>query len=268
MSTDLTVTGTEELTPSLRRVWFRSPDLSAFADSEFTDRYVKLVFPKPGVSYPEPLDMRALRGVLPPDDMPAVRTYTAMFPDVEAGTLAIDFVVHGVEGVAGPWAAAASPGDYLMVNGPGGGYRPDPTADWHLLVGDDSAIPAISAALASLPEAAVVRVVVLVDSASHEPSLSRPTDGAVVFVHRDAPDGKGGLDAAVRCVDWLPGRVHAFAHGEAAEIMHGIRPYLLGERGLSRDQVSVSGYWRRGRSEEGFREWKMDLEQTEAPAGS
>lgn len=263
MSTDLTVTGTEELTPSLKRVWFRSADLSAFADSEFTDRYVKLVFPKPGVDYPEPLNMRALRGVLPPEDMPAVRTYTAMFPDVEAGTLAIDFVVHGDEGTAGPWAAAASPGDHLMVNGPGGDYRPDPTADWHLLVGDDSAIPSICAALASLPGNAVVRVVLLVDSASHEPSLSLPPDAVVTFVHRDAADAEGGLDAAVRAVEWLPGRVHAFAHGEAAEIMHGVRPYLLGERGLAREQVSVSGYWRRGRSEEGFREWKKELEQSE-----
>ena len=63
MATRLTVTGTEELTPTLRRVWLASDDLSAFAESRFTDRYVKLVFPKPGVTYPEPLDVRALRGV-------------------------------------------------------------------------------------------------------------------------------------------------------------------------------------------------------------
>ena len=57
--------------------------------------------------------------------------------------------------------------------------------------------------------------------------------------------------------------MHAFVHGEAAEVMHGIRPYLLKELGLDRDQVSISGYWRRGRSEEGFRQWKSELRAAE-----
>ena len=259
--TRLTVTGTETLTSSLRRVWFRSEDLSAFADSTHTDRYVKLVFPKPGVEYPEPLDMRVLRQTLPPEDMPVVRTYTALFPDVDAGTLAIDFVVHGDEGVAGPWARRAAPGDVLLANGPGGAYRPDPDADWHLFVGDESAVPAITAALAVLPEDAVTRVVVLVDSPAEEPELPVPAKGELRFVHRSAD---GDLLAALQALDWAAGRVDVFAHGEAQEIMHRVRPYLFGERGLARDQVSVSGYWRRGRTEEGFREWKSDLARREA----
>ncbi|WP_406335154.1 siderophore-interacting protein [Streptomyces sp. NBC_00203] len=263
MTTHLTVTGTEMMTPSLRRVWFHSEDLSAFTDSVHTDRYVKLVFPKPGVSYPEPLDVRALRRVLPPEDLPAVRTYTALFPDVESGTMAIDFVIHGDEGVAGPWAAAAAPGDQLMVNGPGGGYRPDPSADWHLLVSDESALPAIAAALAELPRDAVARVVALVDSPAHEPALPLPENGEVTYVHRHGTDQENQLEAAVRDMDWLPGRVHAFVHGEAQEVMHGLRPHLLTERGLPRDQVSISGYWRRGRSEDGFRVWKSELDRKE-----
>ena len=125
MSTYLTVIDTEMVTPSLRRVWFHSDDLSAFAESTHTDRYVKVVFLKPGVDYPTPLDVRALRGLLPPENMPTVRTYTALFPDVAAGTMAIDFVIHGDQGVAGPWAGAAAPGDTLIVNGPGGAYRPE-----------------------------------------------------------------------------------------------------------------------------------------------
>jgi NADPH-dependent ferric siderophore reductase len=262
--TRLTVTGTEPLTARLHRVWFRSDDLSAFAASTHTDRYVKLVFPKPGVDYPEPLDMRVLRQTLPPEDMPVVRTYTALFPDVDAGTLAIDFVVHGDEGVAGPWARSAAPGDVLLANGPGGAYAPDPDADWHLFVGDESAVPAITAALAALPEDAVARVVVLVDSPADEPDLPVPAKGELVFVHRSAGGGDDRLSAAVRALDWPSGRVHVFAHGEAEEIMHQVRPYLFGERGLDRSQVSVSGYWRRGRTEEGFREWKSELASREA----
>ena len=240
--TELTVTSSETVTPSIRRVWFRSADLSAFAGSGWTDRYVKLQFPD------------------------AVRTYTALFPDVEAGTLAIDFVTHGDEGVAGPWAQAARPGDRLLVKGPGGAYRPDPSADWHLLVGDESAVPAITAALEVLGADAVVRVVVLVEDVHDEPALALPVDAKVQFLHRVALAPGEGLESAVRGLDWLPGRVHAFVHGEAQEVMHGVRPYLLAERGLARDQVSISGYWRRGRTEEGFREWKSELARADAPS--
>jgi len=243
--TQLTVTSTESVTPVIRRVWFRSDDLSAFAESGWTDRYVKLQFPD------------------------AVRTYTALYPDVDAGTLAIDFVTHGDEGVAGPWAQAARPGDRLEARGPGGAYRPDPAADWHLLVGDESAVPAITAALEAiqaLPAAAEVTVVVLVDDAGHEPALPLPAAAELVVLHRNALAPGEGLTTAVRALEWRPGRVHAFVHGEAAEVMHGIRPYLLGERGLDRDQVSISGYWRQGRTEEGFRQWKAELREAEANA--
>lgn len=237
MSTRLVVTATEELTLTLRRVWFRSDDLSAFAGSAFTDRYVKLVFPE------------------------AVRTYTALHPDVAAGTLAIDFVVHGDTGVAGPWALRARPGDELSANGPGGAYAPDPDADAHLLAGDESAVPAISAALAALPADAVGVAFVLVDSPDHEPALAAPAGVEVRFLHRDGTDEQ--LSAAVRAWPWPEGRVQAFVHGEAQEVMHAVRPYLLKERGLPRADASISGYWRRGRTEEGFREWKSALAAAE-----
>lgn len=199
--------------------------------------------------------MRALRATMPPQDLPVVRTYTALFPDVAYGTLAIDFVVHGDEGVAGPWAAAAQPGDTLLANGPGGGYRPDPDADWHLLAGDESAIPAITAALHALPDTAVARVVLLVDDVEHRPVLAAASGVEVTWVHR--ADG-GDLVEAVRALEWREGRVHAFVHGEGGAVMHGIRPFLLRERGLTRDQGSISGYWRLGRTEEGFRDWKSE----------
>lgn len=273
MATRLTVTATETTTPGLRRVWFRSDDLSAFEGSTFTDRYVKLVFPRPGVELPGyadgTLDMKELRRTLPAEQLPVVRTYTALFPDPAAGTLAIDFVLHGDgEGVAGPWAAAARPGDTLLANGPGGAYAPDPAADWHLLVGDESALPAVMAALATLPEDAVAHVVLLTQDAAHAPDLTVdlpagatvPPGARITVVHRE--DGDTLLDAVV-ALDWLPGRVDAFVHGEAEEVMHGLRPHLLKERGLERDQLSISGYWRRGRTEEGFREWKQTLAAAE-----
>ncbi|WP_262347587.1 siderophore-interacting protein [Nocardioides dongxiaopingii] len=236
-TTTLEVTATQRLTPGMVRVRFRSADLSAFADNVFTDRYVKLV--------------------LGTEDAPVVRTYTVVEPDVANRTLAIDFVVHGDEGVAGPWAAAARPGDRLEVRGPGGAYAPDPSADWHLLAGDSSALPAIRAALAALPPHAVGDVVVEVPGPEHEQPLDGPGGVRVTWVH-------GDLEAAVRAVPWRPGRVHAFVHGEARAVMHGVRPYLLKEREVPRADASVSGYWRAGRTEEGFRAWKSELAAAES----
>ncbi|WP_067872608.1 siderophore-interacting protein [Agromyces aureus] len=266
-TTRLVVTGTSWVTPSLRRVHLRSDDLSAFDGSGFTDRYLKLVFPKPGVTLPENIDVRELRATLAAEDLPVVRTYTALHPDVAAGTLDIDFVVHGDEGVAGPWAANAQAGDILLANGPGGAYRPDPEADWHLLAGDESAVPAIAAALEVLPTNAVARVVVVVESEAYEPRFQLPGAAHVTFVHRAGATGAGLLTEAVRRVDWLDGRVHAFVHGEAEEVMRGVRPYLRSERGLAREQLSISGYWRRGRSEDGFRQWKADFARAEGDEG-
>lgn len=238
------------------RVWFRSNDLSAFSESTATDRYVKLVFPKPDVEYPDPIDMRSLRRSMPGEDLPWVRTYTALYPNLEDGTMAIDFVIHGDTGVAGPWAVNAKEGDRLMVNGPGGGYRPDPTADWHLFVGDESAVPAITAALEVLPADALAKIVVLVEDSDHEFDLPRPSDSELVYVHRAQSDAPSALLDAVRALSWPEGRVHAFVHGEAEETMGLLRPYLIDERQIPREDLSISGYWRRGDAEEGFRAWK------------
>ncbi|WP_082467434.1 siderophore-interacting protein [Leifsonia sp. Leaf264] len=263
-TTRFEVTATSWVTPSLRRLQLQTDDLSGFRESVFTDRYVKLVFPKAGVVYPDQIDVRAMRGTMPPEDLPVVRTYTALHPDVDAGTLDIDFVVHGDEGIAGLWAANATIGDRLLANGPGGAYSPDPTADWHLLVGDESALPAVTAALEALPSDAEARVIVLVDSAAHEPTLVGPAGATITFLHRDGGSVDGLLANAVRELEWMDGRVHAFVHGEAEEVMRGVRPYLRTERGLGRDQLSISGYWRRGRTEDGFRQWKAEFARVDS----
>lgn len=251
--TVLVVTATERLSPTMIRVSFRSEDLGAFSSSIFTDRYVKLVFPQA--------------------DGEVVRTYTALNPSVEDGTLDIDFVVHGTEGYAGPWAAAAQPGDILLARGPGGAYSPDPEADWHLIAGDETALPAIRAALAALPADARGYAVIDIPAPGHEQDLDHPAGVEVTWLvtgghtHHAAEDAEGHeqpLVTAIRGLKWLDGRVHAFVHGEAAVTMHGIRPYLLKERGVPKADLSISGYWRRGRTEETFREWKRELAAAES----
>src|SRR5690606_20061873 len=146
---------TERLTPRLVRVVLGGDGLRGFEAGRYTDHYVKLLFPPPGVRYPEPLDLEAIRSELPRAQWPRMRTYTERRWYPEAGEPTIDFAHHGPAGLAGPWAASAEPGDVLWFAGPGGAYAPDPEAPWHLLAGDESALPAIAAALERLPADAV-----------------------------------------------------------------------------------------------------------------
>jgi NADPH-dependent ferric siderophore reductase len=258
---------TERITPHMIRVVLGGPELAGFGVGDYTDHYVKLQFRRPGVDYPEPFDLEMIRQRLPRDQWPMSRTYTVRAWDPVALELTIDFVYHGDEGVAGPWAAAARPGDELLFQGPGGGYAPRAEADWHLLAGDESALPAIAASLPRLPAGVPARVLIEVDGAAEEQPLDTPADAEIVWLHRGgAPVGQA-LVAAVRGLEFLPGTVHAFVHGEAGFVKE-LRRHLRIERGLPMDALSISGYWRRGADEEGWRsfkaDWNRQVEEQEA----
>ena len=258
-TTTLEVRRTLRLTPHMIRVVFGGADVAAFPDTPFTDRYVKLQFPRPGVRYPEPFDMESIRAELPRDQWPITRTYTVRSLDHAAGELTIDFVHHGDEGVAGPWAAAARPGDLLRLMGPGGAYAPDPEADWHLMIGDESALPAIGAACERVRPGVPVLALLEVGDAAEQQVLAGDVD--VRWLHRDASAPEQLVDA-VRAAAFPAGRVHAFVHGEAG-FVRDVRRHLLDDRGISRESLSVSGYWRRGRDEDG---WQADKAAERAAA--
>jgi NADPH-dependent ferric siderophore reductase len=251
----LTVVRTEQVAPSMRRVVLGGPGFDDFLarDNDFADKYVKLVFLAEGHDYPEPLDLDVVRETMPPEAWPVLRTYTVRRVDPDAREIAIDFVVHGDEGVAGPWAAAARPGDVLHVRGPAGAYSPDPSVDWHLFVGDESALPAIACSLEALAPGQRAVAFVEVGGPADEIALSTAADLELHWLHRGdaAPGTTTLLDDAVRSWAWPPGRAAAFVHGESA-LLKSVRPHVLGDRA----DVSVSAYWRRGTTEEGFREWK------------
>ncbi|NRQ30947.1 siderophore-interacting protein [Nonomuraea sp. NN258] len=250
----------EWITPGMRRVVFGGPGLRDFPQGELTDRYVKLLFPAPGVTYPEPFDLAAVRRDLPREQWPRMRTYTVRRWDETARELTLDFVHHGDRGLAGPWAAAAVPGDQLSFLGPGGGYAPDPLADWHLMAGDESALPAIAASLEALPESATALVLVEVSGPREEQRLESRARVRVTWAHRDADEPAGGLAALLAGAEFPPGRVHAFVHGEA-NLVKELRRHLLVERNLSRDRLSISGYWRRGLNEDGWQASKSEWNQ-------
>ncbi|MBB5911574.1 NADPH-dependent ferric siderophore reductase [Nocardia transvalensis] len=240
---------TERLTGHLIRVYLGGPGFATFEPSEFTDSYVKLVFPGP--------------------DGDTVRTYTVRAVDPEQQEIAIDFVYHGDEGVAGPWAAAAKSGDEIELMGPSGAYSPRADADWHLLAGDEAALPAIATACAALPAGAVGRAFVEIAGPADELDFTRPEGVELTWIHRGDQAPGEALAAAVRSEPWRDGQAHVFIHGEAQAVMHDLRPYVRKERGVPAAWASISGYWRRGRTEETFREWKRELAEREGtvPAG-
>ncbi|MEV4235792.1 MULTISPECIES: siderophore-interacting protein [unclassified Nocardia] len=238
--TTLTVQRTERLTPHLIRVHFGGPGFATFRPSEFTDSYVKFIYPRDGID--------------------VLRTYTVRSVDPDAGELAVDFVYHGDEGIAGPWAASVRPGDTIDCFGPGGAYAPRADADWHLLAGDEAALPAIATALEGMPADAVGYAFVEVAGQDDELKLDKPAGIELTWLHRGAREPGDVLAEAVRAATWRDGQVQVFIHGEARAVMQDLRRYVRRERGISADwAASISGYWRRGRTEEGFREWKAEF---------
>ncbi|KAF4408320.1 MULTISPECIES: siderophore-interacting protein [Streptomyces] len=263
---------TEWPAPHMARVVLGGDGLDGFTAGEYTDHYIKLLFPVEGVSYPEPFDISQIRAGFPRDQWPRTRTYTVRAWDPRARELTVDFVVHGDTGLAGPWAARAEPGDEIMFLGPGGGYAPDPAADWHLLAGDESALPAIAASLEQLPEHATARAYVEVTGPEEEQKLELPAGAQLVWLHRGGARPGSLLVPAVRELDFPRGDVHAFVHGEAGFVKE-LRRHLRVERGIARERLSVSGYWRSGHDEDGWqaakREWNEQVEaEQEAPAAA
>jgi len=273
------VVRTEELTPHLVRVVLGGAGFDTFTPNKFTDAYVKIVFVPDGVdvaALPQPLTLDSFND-LPPAQRPPVRTYTVRRVDPERREIAIDFVVHGDHGVAGPWALSAKPGQPAYLMGPSGAYAPDPAADWYLFAGDESAIPAISASLEALPDNAVGHVFIEVSGPDDELELTAPPGIDITWIYRGGradlvSENQAGDNAplieAVKGAPWLPGQVQVFIHGEAQAVMHNLRPYIRKERGVdAKWAASISGYWRRGRTEETFREWKRQLKEAEAAQG-
>ncbi|MFI5792703.1 siderophore-interacting protein [Streptomyces sp. NPDC051677] len=249
------VVRTERLTPHMQRVVLGGVGLAEFAAGDCTDHYVKLLFGPDGVTYPEPFDLERIRAEFPREQWPVTRTYTVRDWDAEHRELTLDFVLHGDEGLAGPWAARVQPGETVRFMGPGGAYAPDHAADWHLLAGDESALPAIAAALESLPAGALAHAFIEVAGPEEEQKIDSDVD--VVWLHRgDRPVGER-LVEAVRALEFPEGRLHAFVHGEAA-CVKDLRKLLRVELQIPREDLSISGYWRLGHDEDGWQAAKRD----------
>jgi NADPH-dependent ferric siderophore reductase len=186
----------------------------------------------------------------------------------------IDFVLHGDGGDAGhagpaaAWAAAAAPGERLGMLGPQNTRLREPDAhDWKLVVGDESALPAIGALLESLGAHERALVFVEVQDAAEEQELASPGQVDVRWLHRGgvAAGASRVLVDAVRAADLPDGPVFAWLAGEASNVRE-LRRHLVGEHGIARRAVSFTGYWRLHRTQDDAPSEEEIAEQAEVLA--
>lgn len=263
------VTDVRRITPHMARITFAGEGLDDFPT--WPDQQLKLCFPKPGQTEPRLPDegadgdvMRWYQAFLaiPEDERPWMRSYTVRSYDPNRQQITVDFVLHGASASAsastadaacGPatrWAASASVGDTLARYGPDAVYaRPLPldTADWLLLAGDETALPAIGSLVESLPPGACAVAYIEVADTAEEQRFTTRADVTVHWVHRNGIDAEHGdaLLSAVRAAGPFPsGSAFAWLGGEAGAV-RGLRRHLVGERGIDKRQIDFTGYWRR-----------------------
>ncbi|MBP7650209.1 MAG: siderophore-interacting protein [Phenylobacterium sp.] len=222
----LTVTEARDVTPHMRRVSFALENAQGFEHQPGQD----LVLIMTG-----------------DDGQPGRRHYTVRAVDREAGSLDIDFVLHGHGGPAERWALSAKPGDTLKARGPRGRTIIYPGADWRLFVGDETCLPGIFAMIESLPATAKAFAFLEVADKADQQPLNAICDVELEWLVRGGPAEPGSR----RLIDRLalfaprPGRGHAYVIGETSTVRTQRQSLIA--RGFDKSQISAEGYWRRGR---------------------
>lgn len=230
------VVESERISPSMQRIVLTAPELAGF-------RY------EPGQ------DVMLL--VAADGTRPVRRRYTIRSLDRPELALTLNIVRHA-DGPGERWVSEARPADLIEGIGPRGKIRTSPAADWHLFMGDESAMPAILAMTESLPGDADATLVIEVPGPDDEQELLAPARTRLSWLHRlSGPAGDPALLSAEAAeIELPPGDGHAYLFGEASVVLR-LRE-ILTARGLSQDQISPKAYWGRGRGNAGHGEPARD----------
>jgi len=225
----LTVARIDRLAPKMVRVVLRGEDLPGFTSLGFDD-HVKLFFS----SGP---DGRLLE--------PAMRDFTPRRYDADAGELWIDFYLHEAGPAAG-WASQVAVGQELAVGGPRGSSMISLEGiDVHVLVGDETALPAIGRRLEELPPQVRALVVLDTEEEAHGYPLASPAQLEVVMVPPGDPASRADRIIEVLRNHHLAGSCFTWVAAES-HVARAIRRYLMNERGIDKRWIKAAGYWRRG----------------------
>jgi NADPH-dependent ferric siderophore reductase len=217
----LTVAKVEKLTPRMRRVHFESPELRDFTSGS-PDDHVKIFFDG------------------------AMRDFTPRRFDPKARTLVIDFALHEA-GPATRWAQRAKVGDRLEIGGPKGSKVVPDDFDWYLLVGDESALPAIGRRVEELRAGVPVTTIVTIADQAERQLFETRASWSATWIERGAAI-EGDADKLLRAVQklkWPKGDGYVFVAGESA-IAHALKDHLREEREHPKAWMRAKGYWKRG----------------------
>lgn len=240
----LQVKRVEALTPKMVRITLTGDALHGF-ESSAPDDHVKVFVPLSGHTHPTLPVMTAdgprfAEGVTP---SPA-RDYTPRRYDALANELDIDFVLHG-DGPASTWAAQAKAGQWLGIGGPRGSRIVADDFDTYVLLGDETALPAIGRWLEEMP--AGTRAITIVEIADEDERvpLHSKADVQRYWLHRNgqAPGTTTRLEDALRDIAFPEGDTFVWVGAESRTV-RGIRLYLQQERAHNPDWIKASGYWK------------------------
>src|SRR5690349_7672542 len=222
----LTVTGSGPLTPHMHRLRLTAPELA-------------------GLRYLPGQDMMLLVGV--DGNRPVRRRYTIRDLDTARQSVTLDVVRHG-DGPGEQWVSAAQPGDTIEGIAPRGKITTSRDADWHLFIGDESALPAIFVMAESLPaERQAVILLEIPEPADEQPLAAKAGVDLRWLPRQNGPAGEAdALAAAAADVPLPSGLGHVYLLGEA-RVVSRLREVMAG-RGLPGSQVSPKAYWGRGKA--------------------
>lgn len=223
----------ERIGTNFVRLTLGAADMTDFVSAGFDDHF-KLVLPQDGYDRPLLPQMVDGRPVID-GPRPTMRDYTPLRWDTVAGTLTVDFALHD-NGPAAEWAASAPLGQWVGVAGPRGSLLISKAYEWHWLLGDDSALPAIERRLAELPATARASVRIVVKDIGDQRALPSDAQTDVQWVDE--------LTTAVQAMALPAGTGFVWAAGEHAE-MAALRKLVLA-KGASAKHMRIASYWKRG----------------------
>ena len=240
-----------QLSPTMRRVTFTSPELTRlpFAGA---DQRVKLLLPLPGQDRPQIDGLDTIWDLLalPREIAPIMRTYTVRRHRRDLGEIDVDFALHGDRGPASAWAIRATAGQHVALFGPAALYAPKPTVEWQLLLGDETALPAIGAIVEMLTPRDRARVLIEVPDPRDVQQFSSCAQLDVTWLCRGsaAAAASTALLDAVRALE-LPAVPSYFWLSGESSIVTAIRRHLVRERDVPREGITFTGYWKQGCAE-------------------
>ena len=234
------------ITPHMIRITVAGDELAGFT-THGTAEHIKIFLPQLGQKSVVMPTMGSNGPEMPQGiQRPVNRTYTPRKWNASANELDIDFLIHG-DGPAAIWASKAKVGDKVVVSSPSGPYNPDLSADWHLIAGDDTALPAIGTILEALPPTAKAHVFIEVIDAAEEQKLESQAQTHITWLHRGKGAAGHTLEKAIRDANLPSGRPAIWVACEA-NVMRSIRRHLLNDRGVDRSTLYTRGYWKIGES--------------------